>query len=70
MGLEYMKNIKGEITMTFNEKLFIDHPEYINDTKYYVHGCPSDYGYEEPRDLFRHCEYQMNCEECWERETK
>lgn len=31
MDLEYM-NIKGEITMTFKEKLFIDHPEYINDT--------------------------------------
>lgn len=65
-----MKNIKGEITMTFKEKLFIDHPEYINDTDHHLYCCPADYRYEKPRDLFTHCECQISCKECWEREME
>lgn len=71
MDLEYMKNIKGKIIMTFKEKLFIDHPEYINDTNYFIYVCPSDYGYEEPKNFFEYCAgLECCCEECWEREME
>lgn len=73
-SLKLAKFYKEVRTMTYREKLMLEHPEKVN-VKYGggCSGCPRDYGYTDKLegccDLLRHqCLKVSRCVKCWDRE--
>lgn len=56
--------------MTFKEKLQLEHPDKVSEKHNGGMNCPSDYGYEIPRESGKNCKIVggKGCEYCWNRE--